>query len=44
LVPGQKANQAVSAARLGGNVTLVTKVGHDIFAKQTIEGLKKENN
>lgn len=40
---GKGANQAVSAARLGGNVTLVTKVGNDIFGKQTIEGLKKES-
>lgn len=28
---------------LGGHVTLVTKIGNDIFGKQTIEGLKKEN-
>lgn len=40
---GKGANQAVAAARLGGNVTLVTKVGNDIFGKRTIEGLKKEN-
>lgn len=40
---GKGANQAVAAARLGGNVTLVTKVGNDIFGKQTIDGLKKEN-
>lgn len=40
---GKGANQAVAVARLGGNVTLVTKVGNDIFGKQTIEGLKKEN-
>jgi ribokinase len=40
---GKGANQAVAAARLGGNVTLVAKVGNDIFGKQTIEGLKKEN-
>lgn len=40
---GKGANQAVSAARLGGNTTLVAKVGSDIFGKQTIEGLKKEN-
>jgi len=39
---GKGANQAVAAARLGGNVTLVTKVGNDIFGKQTINGLKKE--
>jgi len=40
---GKGANQAVAAARLGGNVTLVTKLGNDIFGKQTIEGLHKEN-
>ena len=39
---GKGANQAVAAARLGGNVTLVTKVGNDIFGKQTIEGLQKD--
>lgn len=39
---GKGANQAVATARLGGNVTLVTKVGNDIFGKQTIDGLKKE--
>ena len=40
---GKGANQAVAAARLGGNVTMVAKVGNDIFGKQTIEGLRKEN-
>jgi ribokinase len=40
---GKGANQAVAAARLGGSVTLVAKLGDDIFGKQTIEGLKKEN-
>ncbi len=40
---GKGANQAVAAARLGGNVTLVTKVGNDIFGQQTIAGLQKEN-
>ena len=40
---GKGANQAVAAARLGGNVTLIAKVGNDIFGKQTIEGLQKEN-
>jgi ribokinase len=40
---GKGANQAVAAARLGGNVTFITKVGNDIFGKQTIEGLQKEN-
>src|SRR5665213_832717 len=40
---GKGANQAVAAARSGGNVTLIAKVGNDIFGKQTIEGLQKEN-
>ena len=40
---GKGANQAVAAARLGGNVTLVTKVGKDIFGEQSIAGFKKEN-
>jgi len=40
---GKGANQAVAAARLGGNVTLVAKLGNDIFGKQTLEGLQKEN-
>jgi len=40
---GKGANQAVAAARLGGHVTLLTKLGNDIFGKQTLEGLKKEN-
>jgi ribokinase len=40
---GKGANQAVAAARLGGNVTLVAKVGNDIFGKQSIAGFKKEN-
>lgn len=39
---GKGANQAVAAARLGGNVGLVAKLGNDSFGKQTIEGLKKE--
>jgi ribokinase len=39
---GKGANQAVAAARLGGDVMLVAKVGNDIFGKQSIEGFKKE--
>lgn len=31
---GKGANQTVAAARLGGNVTLVAKVGNDIFGQQ----------
>ncbi len=40
---GKGANQAVAAARLGGNVTFISKVGNDIFGKQTLENLQKEN-
>jgi ribokinase len=39
---GKGANQAVAVARIGGSVTFVTKVGNDIFGKQTIEDLKTE--
>jgi len=39
---GKGANQAVAAARLGGKVTFVTKVGNDLFGNQTIGVLKKE--
>ena len=40
---GKGANQAVAAARMGGNVTFVTKVGNDIFGQQSIAGFIKEN-
>lgn len=40
---GKGANQAVAAARLGGVVTLVTRVGNDLFGKQSIEQFEKEN-
>lgn len=39
---GKGANQAVAVARMGGNVTFVTKVGKDIFGKLALEGFKKE--
>ncbi len=39
---GKGANQAVAAARLGGNVTFVAKVGNDIFGKQGLELFRKE--
>jgi ribokinase len=39
---GKGANQAVAAARMGANVTFVTKVGNDIFGEQSIAGFKKE--
>lgn len=39
---GKGANQAVAAARLGGEVTFIAKVGNDIFGAQSLEGFKKE--
>lgn len=43
LAPGGKgANQAVAAARLGAQVTLVAKVGRDVFGDQAIEGYRRE--
>jgi len=40
---GKGANQAVAAARLGGDVTFVTSLGNDHFAKALIEQFKNEN-
>jgi ribokinase len=40
---GKGANQAVAAARLGGEVILVAKVGNDIFGQETVLNLQKEN-
>ncbi len=43
LFPGGKgANQAVAAARMGGQVDLIAKVGQDIFGQQAIEGFAHE--
>lgn len=39
---GKGANQAVAAARLGGDTVLVTKVGNDIFGQQAIAGFEAE--
>ncbi len=39
---GKGANQAVAAARLGAEVTLVAKVGRDIFGDQAIENYRRE--
>lgn len=39
---GKGANQAVAAARLGGNVLFIAKVGDDIFGKKAIELFNKE--
>jgi ribokinase len=39
---GKGANQAVGAARAGGNVTFVARVGMDIFGDQAIAGFRKD--
>ncbi len=38
---GKGANQAVAAAKLGSKVMMVTKVGDDIFADNTIQNLER---
>ncbi|MFU8827333.1 MAG: ribokinase [Brevefilum sp.] len=39
---GKGANQAVAAARMGGNVTMVGRVGNDDFGNTLIEGLVED--
>lgn len=39
---GKGANQAVAAARLGGNVTFIAKTGNDIFGRQSIQLFEEE--
>ncbi len=39
---GKGANQAVMAARLGGAVTLVARIGRDLFGRDMIEHFRKE--
>lgn len=39
---GKGANQAVAAAKLGGDVVFVAKVGDDIFGQEAVEGFKSE--
>jgi ribokinase len=43
MFPGGKgANQAVAAARLGGNVIFGCNLGNDLFGKQALENFKKD--
>lgn len=37
---GKGANQAVAAARAGGKVTFIARVGKDIFGEMAVEGLR----
>jgi len=39
---GKGANQAVAAARAGGSVTFVARVGSDMFGDQAIEGFQSD--
>jgi ribokinase len=39
---GKGANQAVAAARLGGDVTLLARVGDDPFGERAIRGFERE--
>ncbi len=39
---GKGANQAVAAARLGGNVAMIARVGADVFGEQARNGLAAE--
>lgn len=39
---GKGANQAVTAARLGGEVTFITRVGNDIFGQQALKLFQRE--
>ncbi len=39
---GKGANQAVAAARLGGDVTFVARVGDDAFGKNALDGFRRE--
>ncbi|MBQ4142606.1 MAG: ribokinase [Thermoguttaceae bacterium] len=39
---GKGANQAVAAARLGGNVAMIARVGADMFGEQAKAGFEKE--
>ena len=39
---GKGANQAVSVARLGGDVAFVSKVGNDVFGKQSTQSFQEE--
>ena len=39
---GKGANQAVAAAKMGGSVMMVSKVGDDLFAPNTVANLREQ--
>ncbi len=39
---GKGANQAVAAARAGGDVTLLARVGDDLFGRQAVKGFRRD--
>ena len=39
---GKGANQAVSAARAGGEVTLIARVGDDMFGEEAVQGFTRD--
>jgi ribokinase len=44
IAPGGKgANQAVAASRAGGDVTLIARVGEDMFGEQALIGFARDN-
>jgi len=43
MAPGGKgANQAVAAARAGGEVTFIARIGDDVFGRQSLEGFVRD--